>query len=370
MKIALVHDYLNEFGGAERVLKTLTEIYPEAPIYTAFRVKGSAADSKFEGKIVVESWLSPLLKTWRLYSPLRFLTPVIWKSFNLKDYDLVITSASWYVTRGMRVSKDTKVVCYCHTPPRWLYGYDTSIEFQKHFIFRVYAKIVGSFIRMYDKWTVKTVDVWIANSKNVQGRIKEFYGQDSVVIYPPVNSEEIIAEVNKNAVKKENYYLIVSRLVGAKGIETALKVFENRKNTKLKIVGAKAGLSSIENKLKSKGNNIELLGCQDDEDLYQTYAKAKGFIALAKDEDFGMTVVEAMAAGTPVLAYKGGGFKESVVGGKTGVFIDSLDKKSIEDGIRKMERIKWNKEDLQKQAIKFGKRRFIANFLLLMEKMS
>ncbi len=369
MKIALVHDYLNEFGGAERVLKTLSEMYPDAPIYTAFRVKGSIADKEFEGKEIHESFLAPILKIWRLYSPLRFLTPIIWRSMNLKEYDLVITSASWYVTRGFRVGSKTKVICYCHTPPRWLYGYETSVELQKYFVVRIYAKIVGVFIRLYDKWSVGTVDFWIANSKNVQGRIKKFYGKESVVIYPPVDVEKIMnigSGISNNA-EKGDYFLVVSRLVGAKGIESVVKAFSKSKYM-LKIVGAKAGLSSIDKKLQDVGSNIELMGRIDDTSLYHLYSGAKGFIALARQEDFGMTVVESMAAGTPVIAYKGGGFKESVVEGKTGVFVTSTSVRAIREAIEKVNRKKWKKSEIQAQAKKFSKERFKANFHLFVEK--
>ncbi|MDP2683578.1 MAG: glycosyltransferase family 4 protein, partial [bacterium] len=132
MKIAIVHDYIKEFGGAERVLKTFSEMYPKAPIYTAFRVKNSTADKEFKGTKIIESWLAPLLKIWKFYSPLRFLAPLIWKSFDLSKYDLVITSCSWYITRGFKVGKNTKVIAYCHTPPRWLYGYEMSVGFTKY----------------------------------------------------------------------------------------------------------------------------------------------------------------------------------------------------------------------------------------------
>jgi hypothetical protein len=142
MKVALIHDYIKEFGGAERVLKTLTEIFPEAPIYTAFCVKGSTAQKEFADKNIKESFLAPILKVGNLYSPLRFLIPLIWGSFDLSDYDLVITSASWYVTRGFKIGKKTKVVCYCHTPPRWLYGYETSVGFTRYLPVRIYAAIV------------------------------------------------------------------------------------------------------------------------------------------------------------------------------------------------------------------------------------
>src|SRR3990167_10296322 len=192
MKIALVHDYLKEYGGAERVLKTLAEICPNAPIYTAFSVKVSTAEKEFKDKEIYESWLAPLLKIDNLYSPLRFLTPLVWRSFDLSEYDLVITSCSWYITRGFEVGPKTKVMAYCHTPPRWLYGYETSVGFTKYWPVKVYSAIVGHFMRMYDFASAQKVDYWIANSKNVQDRIKKFYRRDSVVIYPPVEVEKII----------------------------------------------------------------------------------------------------------------------------------------------------------------------------------
>src|SRR3990167_7512074 len=192
MKVALVHDYLKEYGGAERVLKTLSKMYPEAPIYTAFLVKGSTAEKEFRNKEIYESWLAPLLKIWKLYSPLRFLTPLVWRSFDLSEYDLVITSCSWYITRGFKVGPKTKVIAYCHTPPRWLYGYETSVGFTKYWPVKVYSAIVGHFMRIYDFKTAQPIKYWIANSKNVQERIKKFYRKDSVVIYPPVEVEKII----------------------------------------------------------------------------------------------------------------------------------------------------------------------------------
>lgn len=360
MRVALVHDYLKEFGGAERVLKTLTEIFPNAPIYTAFRVSGSTANKEFQGKEIHESIFAPILKIGKLYSPLRFLTPLIWKSFNLSDYDLVITSCSWYITRGFKVGSKTKVVAYCHTPPRWLYGYETSVGFQKYLPVKIYAAIVGHFLRMYDFASAQPIKYWIANSKNVAARIKKFYRKDSIIIYPPVEVEKII-ETTKN-LKKENYFLMVSRLVGAKGLEEAAKAFK-KLPYKLKIVGEAHGFSDVEKRLKKlSGGNVDLLGRVNDEKLWQIYAKAKGFIALARDEDFGMTVVESMAAGTPVIAFNGGGYRESVIDGVTGLFIDDTDEKTITESINKFNRMKWDKKKLQIQARKFSKERFIRNF--------
>lgn len=356
MKVAIVHDYLKEFGGAERVLKTLTEMYPSAPIYTAFRVKGSTADKEFKDSRIIESWLAPILKNWKLYSPLRFLTPLIWGSFDLTNYDLVITSCSWYITRGFKVGRNTKVVAYCHTPPRWLYGYDMSVGFTKYWPVKIYAAIVSHFMRIYDFKTAQKIDNWIANSKNVSQRIAKYYRKDSTVIYPPVEVEKIIA-ATKN-IKKENYYVIVSRLVGAKGLKEAATVAK-KIGFELKIVGESHGFSDIESKLKEiSGGKIKLLGRLPDPDLYKILGKAKGFIALAKDEDFGMTVVEAQAAGTPVIAFNGGGFKESVINGKTGILIDDISENSLKEAINKLESTKWNLANLQNNAKKFSKERF------------
>ncbi len=367
MRVALVHDYIKEFGGAERVLKTLSEMYPDAPIYTAFSVKNSAAEKEFRGSNIHESWLAPQIKIGKLYSPLRFLTPLIWGSMDLSSYDLVITSCSWYITRGFKVSPKTKVVAYCHTPPRWLYGYETSVGFTKYWPVKVYAAIVGHFMRMYDWKTAQPINNWIANSKNVQARIEKFYRKKSTVIYPPIDIKKIQITINKlqtnlktqNSNNKQKYFLIVSRLVGAKGLEEAARAFKNSKY-KLKIIGEAAGYSDVAERLKKlSGNNIELLGRVEDDELYKLYAGAKGFIALARDEDFGITPVEAMVAGTPVIAFNGGGFKETVVDGVTGILINGTDEKSIEEAIKRFEAIKWNRKEIQKYAEKFSKERFV-----------
>lgn len=348
MKIALVHDYIKEFGGAERVLKTLSNMYPSAPIYTAFRVKNSTADKEFNNVKIVESWLAPLLKIWRLYSPLRFLAPVIWGSFDFSDYDLVITSCSWYITRGFKVGKNTKVIAYCHTPPRWLYGYEMSVGFTKYWPVKIYAAIVGHFMRIFDFNTAQKINNWIANSENVKKRIMKFYRKDSTVIYPPIETEKIELLTKNN--QKEDFYFIASRQVGAKGINEAIDIFD-KLNKKLYIAGEGK-------RFDTKSNNIFLLGKLTDEELYKTYAKAKGFIALAREEDFGMTVVEAQAAGTPVIAFNGGGFKESVINGKTGVFINEISEDSLKIAINKIESTKWDKKVLLDNAKRFSKERF------------
>ncbi|PIS15105.1 hypothetical protein COT63_01720 [Candidatus Shapirobacteria bacterium CG09_land_8_20_14_0_10_38_17] len=356
MRIALVHDYLKEYGGAERVLRVLADMYPKAPIYTAFKVTNSVAAKEFSDREILESKWSWLIKRGNLYSPLRFLLPFIWGSIDLSGFDLVITSCSSYIARGFRVSSKTKIIAYCHTPPRFLYGYRTSVDWQKYWLVRLYAIVVNHFLRFFDFHSAQRVNYWLVNSQNVQERVEKFYRQDSQVIYPPVAVEEFIK--GSEGVKKEDYFLIVSRLVGAKGLEEAAAVAKEL-NLKLKIAGGTAGYSKIEKKLvKIGGRNIQFLGRVSDKDLIALYTKAKGFIALARDEDFGMTVVEAQAAGTPVIAFNGGGFRESVVEGKTGILIDDTSVKTIKKAIDRFNKMKWDKKELQKQSKKFSRERF------------
>ncbi len=354
MKVALVHDYIRDFGGAERVLKTLTEIYPDAPIYTSFYVKNSRAYNEFKNKKIVESVWARLIKHFNLYSPLRFLLPLIWESLDLSDYDVVITSCSNYIARGFKVGPKTKVIAYCHTPPRFLYGYQTG-DLQKFWPIKIYSNFIGHFIRQFDFTSAQQINHWIVNSKNVHDRVWKFYRKQSTIIYPAIEYKKF-SSLN---VKKENYFLIVSRIVGTKGIVEAAQAAD-KLGINLKIVGEGAGILSVEDKLsKYIGKNVELLGRVDDEGIVKLYSQAKGFIALARDEDFGMTVAEAQAAGTPVIAFNGGGFKESVIDGKTGIFVNDTDVETLKNAFEKFEKIKWNKSVIQDNAKRFSKENFI-----------
>lgn len=356
MKVALVHDYLREYGGAERVLQALHEIFPEAPIFCAFLSKNSTAHKAFKKVKIIESWLAPLIKYINLYSPLRFLTPLIWKSFNFKDYDLVITSASWYITRGFRVGPKSKVICYCHTPPRYLYGYPTSIEWQRYLPVRIYGNIIAHFLRLYDYSSVQQVDEFIVNSQNVANRVKKFYRRDSTIIYPAVEVKKIIKATR--GMKPKDYYLIVSRIVGAKGIELAAEAAK-KAGVSLKVLGEPAGLKWFGGKLESlKGRGVELLGRVPDEELYRYYGQCRAFLALATEEDFGVTPAEAMAAGRPVIAFRGGGYLESVVEGKTGEFFDEPTVEGLVEVLKKFKPGKYKSENCRKQAKKFSKERF------------
>jgi len=328
MKVALVHDYLSEFGGAERVLLALSEIWPEAPIYTAFYRKHSPAWEYFKDKKIITSWAQKIpFFSSKLYSPLRFLAPKIWSSFDFSKYDLVISSSSWYITKGFNE------ICYCHTPPRWLYGYRTSIDWQKYWPVRVYGNIIGHFMRLYDFRQAQKVKYFIANSEEVKQRIWKFYRRESIVIYPPVELEQCHSATVS---QKSDYYLIVSRPVGGKGIELGLAAAK-KYGFKLKVVGG---------------------GAVTDGELVKLYSQAKAFLALSRDEDFGITPVEAMACGCPVIAYNGGGYKETVIHGKTGVLFNDYSAAGLWQAIKKLEAIKIKSSDCFAQAKKFSKARF------------
>ncbi len=389
MKIALVHDYLNEFGGAERVLLALSEIWPEAPIYTSYYKKGSPAWEKFKNKDIRVSWAHYIPFWDKLLSPLRFLAPLIWGSFNFSKYDLIITSAGWYVTKGVGVFE----ICYCHTPPRYLYGYQTSINWQKYWPVRVYSAIVNHFMRLYDFKQAQKVNYFIANSENVKQRIKKFYRREAVVIYPPVDivdgrglkmedgilkleARRWIYPLSSNLKKlpstfnhlssNKDYFLIVSRIVGGKGLEMAIRA-ANKLKLRLKIVGEPGGYGREYQTIKKMaGKTVDFVGFVKDSELVELYRSAKGFLALAQDEDFGITPVEAMMAGTPVVAYRGGGYVESIVEGKSGLFFDDYSVDALVNALIQFDKLKFNRLAIAKYAQKFSKERFkkeIENFV-------
>ena len=373
LRVALVHDYIKEYGGAERVLEALCDLYPDAPIYTAFYVKGSLCWERFKGRDIRSSWVHyvPFFAS-KLHSPLRFLAPLIWGSFDLSKYDVVISSASWYVTKGFgrrgTNKKKPVEVCYCHTPPRWLYGYHTSVDWQKFWPVRLYGMIVGHFMRMYDFRQAQKVDYFVANSEEVKRRIEKFYRRDARVIYPPVGlGARVDARGKKQPAssagrKSRDYYLVVSRIVGAKGIEMAVEA-ARRYGFRLKIAGARVGYyKGLEGQVPE---SVEFLGHVSDEELVELYGGAKAFLALATDEDFGITPVEAMLCGTPVIAFRGGGYLETVVegnpsagSGPTGVFFDEASAESLGKAIRKFEGMKFDAKDCVRQANKFSMARF------------
>lgn len=354
MKIALVHDFLREYGGAERVLEVLHEIYPDAPVYTSFvdwQSMGTHAD-RFKGWDIRPSWVQHnwIVKKW--HSPLRFLAPKIWESFDLSSFDIVITSSGWFICRGVKVPEKATHICYIHHPPRNLYGYATGGTWQRYWPVRIYTSVINFFLRHYDFNTAQRVDYFIANSKETARRVEKFYRRESTVIYPPVSLDVKKSQVTTT---KKSYYLTVGRLAWSKQTDIIISAANSLK-IPLKIVGT----GPEEERLKAlAGPTVEFLGSVSDEELRILYAHAKATIFAALDEDFGIVPVESMAAGTPVIGLAQGGVVETVVDGKTGTLFSEPTIDSLVAAIKKFVKTKISSNDCVKQAEKFSKVRFI-----------
>lgn len=381
MKIALVHDYLSEYGGAERVLETLHEIWPEAPVYTAFvdwRKLGTQA-KRFEHWDIRTSWVQHFGIIKMFISPLRFLAPWIWKSFDLSEFDVVVTSSGWFMCRGVNAGRRNLEkpsrgiplqICYIHHPPKNLYGYATGSNLQKYWPVRLYAIFVNFFLRNYDFKTAQQVDYFIANSKETAARVKKFYRRESTVIYPPIKlavssqlSARPLASIWRSGSarqaisQKKNYYLSVSRLWWAKRVDLAIGAC-NTLHLPLKIVGVGHEIEALK---KIAGPTIEFLGSVSDTELAQLYNDAKALLFCALDEDFGMVPVEAMAHGTPVVALAQGGVKETVLDGKTGILFSQASEAALIDALKKFElrskKTDWSRACLA-HAQRFSKEKF------------
>jgi len=350
MKIALVHDFLKEYGGAERVLEALHDIWPDAPVYTSFvdwKGLGPHAD-RLKKWNIKESWISRFPFITAYISPFRFLAPLIWRSFNFSGFDVVISSSSWFMPKGVTVHPPAVHICYLHTPPRYLYGYQTARDWQKYWPIRLYGSVVNHWLRLYDFESSQAVHYFIANSEETKRRITKFYRRDSVVVYPPVE----MSKQSRGAGSR--YYLVVSRLARAKHIDLAIEACQ-KMNVPLVIVGKGADDGRLQKLITKSHANISMLGEVSDEELPSLYTNAKALLFPAEDEEFGIVPVEAMGYGVPVVAYRSGGVTETVVEGKTGVFFDELTVPSLVDAIEKCSRTKSiTKEACMKQAANFS----------------
>ena len=361
MKIALVHDFLREYGGAERVVEAMHEIWPEAPLYTSFvdwKALGPHA-ARFKNWDIRPSWVQHNWLVKKYHSPLRFLAPKIWESLNLSGYDVVLSSSGWFMCRGVKTQGGPSTssggawralhICYIHHPPRNLYGYATGSDLQKYWPVRAYATIINFFLRHYDFATAQRVDYFVANSEETARRVQKFYRRDSTVIYPPVDIPSVKLK------QKGAYFLSVGRLTYAKRVDLAIGAC-NKLKLPLKIVGKgkeEAYLRSI------AGPTIEFIGGVSDEELDRIYAGARAFIFCALDEDFGMVPVEAMGHGVPVIALAQGGVLETVMDGSTGLLFNEPTVSSLEGVLKKFLKAKkdWSVPCME-QAKKFSKERF------------
>lgn len=333
MKVALVHDQLHEFGGAERVFLVFAKMFPDADIYTAFCTKENLAKHvpDYNKWKIHESFVANIPFIRKLYSPLRFLAPKIWESFDFSGYDLVLSSSGWYMCKGIKTVKPTIHISYVHHPPRYLYGYETAMEWKKYVPIRIYAHIVNHFLRIWDFESTKRPNYLIANSVETKRRIEKFYRRDSTVIYPPVSIPQDLDD-SRWKIEDRNYYLTISRLQKAKHVEILIQA-ANKEKFKLKIVGEgkdRVYLESI------AGPTVEFLGRVKDESLAEVFAGAKAFLFASVDEEFGIAPVEAMGHGVPVVAYASGGLLETVIDGLNGYLFDNLSVEALLYSIDKL----------------------------------
>lgn len=358
MKIAIVHDYIKEYGGAERVLEALHEVFPDAPVYTTVYLPEFLGphQSRFKKWNIKTSILQSLPLKSKLISPIRIIAPFVFKTFDFSQYDLIITSATGAYNPNVLNKKSAKLICYCHTPPRYLYGFATAREWKNNLFLRVFGELANHFLRLVDFRSSQNVDYFIANSVNVAGRIKKFYRKDSTVIYPPVDINSKFEIRNSKLKNNESYFLAGGRLARPKHIDLIVETF-SKLNLPLKIFGR--GFAGYELELKEKaGSKIEFLGEVSDEEKVELMRDAKVFVFASEDEDFGITPVEAMSMGTPVIAYRSGGVLESVLQGRTGLFFDELTIESLSKTIKQFSNLTIKPEDCILQARKFSKERF------------
>lgn len=347
LKIAIVHDWLTNMGGAEKVIESFINVYPEAPIYTSMVNKDNLS-KKFQNKKIIPSFLQKKMNK-KKPNHQKFLPfmPMAFESFDLNDYDIVLSSSS-SCAKGVITRPGTVHVCYCHTPMR--YGWEFYHEYIENMgkLKKSLVKYVMNYIRLWDRISADRVDYFIANSKYVANRIWKHYRRPSTVIYPPVNTEYYTPEG-----QKEDIYLCMSRLVKYKRVDLAVEAF-NKLGKKLVVIGAGEQLEYLKSIAKP---NIVFLGRQPDEVVREYYRKSKAFL-FPGEEDFGITPVEAQACGTPVIAFGKGGAMETVIDGVTGTFFSEQTADSLIEAVQRFEQLEFKSDDCRKNAERFSIERF------------
>lgn len=327
MRVALVHDDLVQWGGAERVLLGLSEIYPDAPIFTSvIDWSNENLNSKFVKKKIVTSFLQKIPAWKTLYKSLLPFYPLAFELFDFSEFDLVISNTTRFA-KSIITKPHTRHVCFCHTPPRFLWHFSSVGNFG-------IAEVLLTKLRLYDQISANRVDYFIAGSENAKKRIKKIYRQDSKVVYPFVELDRF-----KNIeVFDGGYFVALGRAAKYKRFDLVKQVCD---------------------KLGKEVKIIE--GSLSDEQVVEIMAGCTALI-IAAEEDFGISSLEAQALGKPVIAYGKGGVLETVKDGQTGVFFDQQTADSLERVIDKFSRIRINPDKCKQNAQRFRKENFIANF--------
>lgn len=351
MKVAVVHDWFNEIGGAEKVLREILHCYPDADVYCLFDFFDDDQRKRYlHGKSTRHSYIQRIPFAKKLYRFFFPLFPDAIESLDLSGYDLILSS-SYCVAKGIKKRPDQLHICYCHSPVR--YAWDLKREYLKAVKEPVSRSIFSYFLNRLKRWdrsVNERVDHFIANSHNVSGRIRQNYHRASTVIYPPVDVQQFrIRE------QKQDYYLSVSRLVSYKKTELLVKAFAQFPQLQLLIAGDGPNRKRLQ---RIATPNVQILGYLPSDELREKIRSAKAFVAAA-NEDFGITIVEAQACGTPVIVPYLGGYRETVLE-TTGLFFEYQSVPAIVKAITtfEMQERKFNPADFAANVQPFNVQRF------------
>lgn len=350
-RVALIHDYLVQHGGAEKTLEAIAELFPDAPIYTGLYKKDNFSEVINSKKIIYPK--NKLLSMFSKY--LTFLMPLIFENFDLREYDIVLSDSSAWA-KGVLTSPEQLHISYIHTPPRFLYKYSVESTKRNKWYFKLPVAVIDSFLRVWDYKAAHRPDVLLANSNEVKKRIKKFYNLDSTVLYPPVEIE--YKEVDKSLIPYSDYFITAGRVVAYKNVDLVIKTF-NKLGKNLVVVGAGPELNRLK---EMAGENIFFTGKSNDEEKLNLIQHAIGLINAVDNEDFGIVPIEAMSQGTPVLAYKSGGHLETIKENENGLFFDELTEESLAKKVLEFEqKVKdghFDKEKIKLSTVKFSRERF------------
>jgi glycosyltransferase involved in cell wall biosynthesis len=348
MRLAIVHDYLIQMGGAERVVAAMAEAFPQAPIYTSI-TDYSGLLPEFLGKDIRNSFVNLLPGVQQHFKKLFPLYPFAFRSLSRVDGDVVWISSSGFA-KWVRVAESAKTVCYCYTPPRFFWSGDLYLDRELKGV--ALKKVASAFLRVLREWDyycAQRIDQFVAISRCVQQRISDCYGRGSIVIYPPVNVDRFSTRGQPG-----NYYLVLSRLVGYKRIDLAVQAF-NQLQEKLVIIGDgpdRARLQAL------AGPTISFLGHQTDEET-KNYLEGCRALIFPGLEDFGIAPVEAQACGRPVIAFAGGGALETVLPGETGLLFEAQTVDSLVKAVQESKAVSWSIERIRANALQFSRDTFL-----------
>jgi glycosyltransferase involved in cell wall biosynthesis len=350
MRLAIVHDYLIQMGGAERLIAALVSAFPDAPIYTsATDYERLKAFPQLLDREIRNTWMQNLPGIRRHFKAFFPVYPFAFRSFPALDADVVLVSSSGF-SKWIRVATAAKTVCYCYTPPRFFWYPDDYLEREiKNPALRKAAAAVLRLLRDWDYRCAQKMDRFVAVSRYIQQRISDCYGRESTVIYPPVNVDRFSADA-----KFGDYYLVLARLVGYRRIDVAVRAF-NQLGEKLVIVGDGPDRAHLE---ALAGPSISFLGRVSDQEAkhYLENCRALIFPGL---EDFGTVSLEAVAAGRPVIAYGAGIALETLESGVTAVLFDEQTPESLAEAVLRSQKISWDSQTIREKVLSFSRERFL-----------